>query len=178
MSNLTGNLTWWSLWAKHCGSWCPGADLASVHLHLPEWQGQHFRFHDKKNKQLQIIMFESKHSYGRFGQWFGACLAPNHYQSLWWHNAFLSWCRDTGDDYLSWNRLSTMNSPDFCIFALVIFTFVSKFYNFKSQPRVVICLEVTYPFPNFNGNTVEVWEWISNFISQLIKNVITYPCCN
>ena len=24
--------------------------------------------------------------------------------------------------------------------------------------------EITYPFPNFNGGTVEVWEWISNFI--------------
>ena len=24
--------------------------------------------------------------------------------------------------------------------------------------------EITYPFPNFNGVTVEVWEWISNFI--------------
>ena len=24
--------------------------------------------------------------------------------------------------------------------------------------------EITYPFPNFNGTTVEVWEWISNLI--------------
>ena len=24
--------------------------------------------------------------------------------------------------------------------------------------------ETTYPFPNFNGSTVEAWEWISNFI--------------
>ena len=23
--------------------------------------------------------------------------------------------------------------------------------------------EITYPFPNFNGCTIEVWEWISNF---------------
>ena len=27
--------------------------------------------------------------------------------------------------------------------------------------------EITYPFPNFIGCTVEVWEWISNFISTL-----------
>ena len=26
--------------------------------------------------------------------------------------------------------------------------------------------EITYPFPNFNGATVEVWEWISNFITH------------
>ena len=36
--------------------------------------------------------------------------------------------------------------------------------------------EVTYPFPNSNGFTVEVWEWISHFIAHSILNVITYPC--
>ena len=36
--------------------------------------------------------------------------------------------------------------------------------------------EVTYPFPNFNGCTVEVLEMISYFIPHFIKDVITYPC--
>ena len=31
--------------------------------------------------------------------------------------------------------------------------------------------EITYPFPNFNG-TVEVWEWVSNFIQHFITDVI------
>ena len=35
--------------------------------------------------------------------------------------------------------------------------------------------EITYPFPNFNGCTVEVWEWIGNFIPHFIMGVITYP---
>ena len=35
--------------------------------------------------------------------------------------------------------------------------------------------EISYPFPNFNGSTVEVWEWISNFIPHFIVHVITYP---
>ena len=35
--------------------------------------------------------------------------------------------------------------------------------------------EITYPFPNFNGATVEVWEWVSNFISRFTRHVITYP---
>ena len=26
--------------------------------------------------------------------------------------------------------------------------------------------EITYPFPNFNGCTIEVLEWINNFISR------------
>ena len=36
--------------------------------------------------------------------------------------------------------------------------------------------EITYPFLNFNGCTVEVLEWISDFISHLTEHVITYPC--
>ena len=36
--------------------------------------------------------------------------------------------------------------------------------------------EITYPFPNFNGATVEVWKWISNFTPHFIGRVITYPC--
>ena len=35
--------------------------------------------------------------------------------------------------------------------------------------------EITYPFPNFNDCTVEVWEWISNFVSHLTVHVVTYP---
>ena len=38
--------------------------------------------------------------------------------------------------------------------------------------------EITYPFPNFNGDTIEVWEWISNFNPHFIWHVITYPCWN
>ena len=36
--------------------------------------------------------------------------------------------------------------------------------------------ESTYQFPNFNGNTVEVWEGISNLISHFIVDMITYSC--
>ena len=35
--------------------------------------------------------------------------------------------------------------------------------------------EMTYPFPNSNGATVEVWEWIDNFISHFTGHVITSP---
>ena len=37
-------------------------------------------------------------------------------------------------------------------------------------------VSITYPFANFNGRAIEVWEWISNFISHFIIDVITYPC--
>ena len=32
--------------------------------------------------------------------------------------------------------------------------------------------EITYPFPIFNSCTVEVWEWISNFIPHFIMDII------
>ena len=32
--------------------------------------------------------------------------------------------------------------------------------------------EITYPFPNFNNATIEVYEWISYFISHFMINVI------
>ena len=35
--------------------------------------------------------------------------------------------------------------------------------------------EITYPFPNITGPTIEVWEWIGSSIPHLIMNVITYP---
>ena len=34
--------------------------------------------------------------------------------------------------------------------------------------------ESTFPFPNFNGCTIELWEWISNFIPRFTGHVITY----
>ena len=35
--------------------------------------------------------------------------------------------------------------------------------------------ESTFPFSNFNGATIEVWEWMSNFNLHFIIDVITYP---
>ena len=35
---------------------------------------------------------------------------------------------------------------------------------------------ITYPIPNLNGFTVEVWELVSNLITRFSGHVITYPC--
>ena len=35
-----------------------------------------------------------------------------------------------------------------------------------------VCGEITYPF---NSYTVEVWEWMNNFITHFTMDVITYP---
>ena len=38
----------------------------------------------------------------------------------------------------------------------------NPFLNTQTHPGI------TYPFPNFNGETVEVWEWISSFIPRTL----------
>ena len=36
--------------------------------------------------------------------------------------------------------------------------------------------EIAYPFENFNGTTIEIWEWISNLFHFFNGYMITYPC--
>ena len=36
--------------------------------------------------------------------------------------------------------------------------------------------EITYPFLNINGCTVEVWELISYFIPHFVMDAVIYPC--
>ena len=38
--------------------------------------------------------------------------------------------------------------------------------------------EITYPFPNIDGTTIEVWEWMGNFVPNFTGHVITNgdPC--
>ena len=38
--------------------------------------------------------------------------------------------------------------------------------------------EITYPFPNFNAYTVEVWTWMGNSILHFIIDITTYPGIN
>ena len=52
----------------------------------------------------------------------------------------------------------------------LISAWISEYIHYK------LWEEITYPFPNFNGCTVEVWEWIWNFLPHFIMNVFTYLC--
>ena len=56
----------------------------------------------------------------------------------------------------------------FCGLTLIP-AWISNYIRFK------VWGEITYPFPHFNGATVEVMEWISNFIPHISAHVITYP---
>ena len=45
-----------------------------------------------------------------------------------------------------------------------------------SHSPIIVWDEITYPFPNFNGCILELWQWKSNFILHLSGHAITYPC--
>ena len=48
-------------------------------------------------------------------------------------------------------------------------TWMSNYIYYKVWHKII------YQFPNFNGEAVEVWEWINNFIAHFTWYVITYP---
>ena len=54
------------------------------------------------------------------------------------------------------------------------FMYSFSFYKFKKEPKA--CDEITYQFPNFNGTTFGVWQWINYFFTHLTEHVITDPC--
>ena len=47
---------------------------------------------------------------------------------------------------------------------------ISNFFHYN------VWNEMTYPFSNYNGGTVQIWERISNFIVHFTGRAITYPC--
>ena len=47
---------------------------------------------------------------------------------------------------------------------------ISKWFHWK------VWYVITYPFPNFSGWTVEVWEWNSNLIPHFNGHVVTNQC--
>ena len=57
---------------------------------------------------------------------------------------------------------------------LTWFNAKSSISNHMSS-RIWDDLGITYLLSNFNGYTVNVWEWISNFILHFIMDVISYP---
>ena len=42
------------------------------------------------------------------------------------------------------------------------------------SPYCLLWDEITYPFPNIDGCTIEIWEWISNSIPYFVVDVIIY----
>ena len=85
-----------------------------------------------------------------------------------WSQSFLVWMH---------HGCTNWKAQDFCDpfyyhVLTVIPAWISNCIHYK------VWDEITYPFSNFNGATVEVWEWISNSIRHLTGHIITYSCAD
>ena len=54
-----------------------------------------------------------------------------------------------------------------------LFNYIRSMDNYLHTSKVWV--EITYLLPNFNGATIDVWEWITIFIPHFIMFVIAYP---
>ena len=62
----------------------------------------------------------------------------------------------------------------FCPLLLICFNLIPAWISNYVHDKV--WNEMTYTLPNFSGCTVEVWEWISNFIPHFTGHMIAYSC--
>ena len=63
-----------------------------------------------------------------------------------------------------------MGCPTTTLWLTLIPAWMSNHIHYK------VWYEIIHPFPNINSCTVEVWEWMINFIPHFTGHVITYPC--
>ena len=76
----------------------------------------------------------------------------------------------TFDNQVHLSTYVSQGVPYYCYGSTLISAWISNHTPSK------VWNKITYPFPNFNGATIEVWEWMNNFIPYFIRDAITYPC--
>ena len=69
-----------------------------------------------------------------------------------------------------WSIMVCIHNSWYLLYVEQIPAWISNYINSK------VWDEITYPFPNSSGTAIEVWEWISNFMSNCTEYVITYSC--
>ena len=99
--------------------------------------------------------------------WLDNGLARNRWQAIIWTNAdLIHWRIDAapgGDELNIWG-------PFYWHGLTLIQAWISNQIHNKTWD------EINNPFPNFNGATIEIWEWISYFNIHFTGHVISYPC--
>ena len=73
-------------------------------------------------------------------------------------------------DYITGWSYDNLMGPFYWPSLTLILAWISNYIHYKMRD------EIRYPFPNFNGATIEVWKWMNNFIPHFTGHVITYPC--
>ena len=75
-------------------------------------------------------------------------------------------------DAVSWHTVILSYIAFWCPFTNVLTLIPARIRN---DIDYEVWDEITYPFSNFNSETVEVWERISNSNPYITGHVITYP---
>ena len=149
---------------QHCRYWCPGAK-APGHLYPQCWLNIHCTTHVLNQYHTDMLHFIENN----IKQWnyilkqitHANCLRVNDFKSRIHVKNYV--CHSSG---YCWDyKPGTLYWHDLTLIAIWISNYIHHVWD-----------EITYPFPNFNGATVEVPEWIRNFIPHFTKHVITYPC--
>ena len=74
------------------------------------------------------------------------------------------------------NNLRPCESSTYCVSRGPLHGFILNPAWISNNTHSNVCDENTYPFPNYNGCTIEVCLWLRNFIPYFIMDAITYPC--
>ena len=104
------------------------------------------------------------------------CFWFNFFLRIWWTLSVslrngLEPVKLRGWQAVAWTKDDPLHQGPLLLTGLTLIpAWISNYSHYK------VWGEVTYPFPNLNGATIEVCERISNFFPHLIGHVITYPC--
>ena len=91
-----------------------------------------------------------------------------------WYNKW--YCTFNSGKYIFGKKLMKFNRPMALLPAWLNFNpSMSKVSN---HIHYTAWEEITCPFPNLNGCTVQFWHWISDFIPHFTGHMITCPCWN
>ena len=142
-------------------------DFSMIFFHFHKFQELFMKFNDFSMilKQIWISMI--------FQELWEPCECVNY---IVYTNPCLPWERFLKTCSILMSRNDKKNTQcttiSLCFLELLFPTWISNHMPSK------VWNEITYPFPNFNRETVGVWEWISNFIPHFTMDIITYPCSN
>ena len=153
-----------------------------------------FRRRSKKTSKLRVTGLCAGNSPGT-GE-FPAQMASNaeNVSISWRHHVYSSWGKLFAWKIVVYRFLHNIYSPLKIIFAVEEFNYLSDpvnamtnddmgpfYYHGLTVILAWICHrmsskvwdEIACLFPNFNGTTVEVWEWISKLTPHIKLNIIT-----
>ena len=144
---VPGPVKWSSLQWRHNGRYG-----VSNHQHLDCLLNRLFKRRSKKTSKLRIS-----------GLWVGNSPVTGEFPA--------QMASNTENVFIRWRHHGIRVKSA----GVLLLSWINFNANMDDYIHYKVWDEITYPFPNFNGCAVEVWERISNFIPHFTDRMITYP---